>query len=128
MRLITMIPFALPLLIPAGPSVAGADPVSACLDLPSNAEQRQCAEKLAGAAAVEMDEILRRALANPANSQERAAAISKSQSAWIAYRDAECWGVVGSGDSSGRMTWAFGCLAEKTLQRINELKVPFYQR
>ena len=55
-------------------------------------------------------------------------AIAASQKAWEAYRDAECWGVVGRPGGSGSFTWGFGCAAEKTLERIEEVKVPFYQR
>jgi uncharacterized protein YecT (DUF1311 family) len=55
-------------------------------------------------------------------------AVVASQKAWQAYRDAECWGVVARPGGSGRLVWAYGCLAEKTLERIQELRVPFYQR
>jgi uncharacterized protein YecT (DUF1311 family) len=55
-------------------------------------------------------------------------AIVASQKAWEAYRDAECWGVVGRPGGSGRLAWAYGCLAEKTLEHGRELRVPFYQR
>ena len=57
-----------------------------------------------------------------------AAAIAASQRAWEAYREAECRGVVGRGEGSGRMVWVFGCLTEKTRERIRELETPFYQR
>jgi hypothetical protein len=36
--------------------------------------------------------------------------------------------VTGRPGGSGRFVWAYGCLAEKTLERIDELKVPFEQR
>jgi hypothetical protein len=48
-----------------------------------------------------------------------------------AYRDAECWGFVGGGGKgwgTGTATMVAGCAAEKAYQRIEELKVPFYQR
>ena len=57
-----------------------------------------------------------------------AAAIAASQRAWEIYRDAECRDVVGRGGGSGRMVWEFGCLAEKTRERIRELNTPFDQR
>ena len=57
-----------------------------------------------------------------------AAAIAASQRAWEIYRDAECRDVVGRGGGSGKMVWVFGCLAEKTRERIRELNTPFYQR
>jgi hypothetical protein len=44
------------------------------------------------------------------------------------YRDAECVGLVGLGGGSGRPVWVYGCLAEKTFERMRELKVPFDQR
>jgi uncharacterized protein YecT (DUF1311 family) len=56
------------------------------------------------------------------------AAIAASQRAWEIYRDAECRDVVGRGGGSGSMVWVFGCLAEKTRERIRELEAPFYQR
>jgi uncharacterized protein YecT (DUF1311 family) len=52
------------------------------------------------------------------------AAMTKSQRAWEAYRDAECWGVVGSGGGTGSTTWAYVCLIEKAKERTMELTVP----
>ena len=54
--------------------------------------------------------------------------LATSQAAWEAYRDAECRGLVGLGGGAGRQAWVYGCLAEKTFERMRELKVPFDQR
>ena len=131
----------LSILVLAMPAAAASDAVSACLDLPSTAQQRQCAEALYRAATLELDEVFSRAVKSasvidgrPMDPDARpdpaslAAAITASQNSWRIYRDAECQSVVGHGDGSGRMAWVWGCLAEKTLERIQELKVPFYQR
>jgi uncharacterized protein YecT (DUF1311 family) len=130
------------LLLAASPAVADNPRVKACFDLRSNAEQRDCAQALYREASKELDEIVRRRL-DEAEASDNAPppkfgavpqkqsfrdAIAASQKAWEAYRDAECWGVVGRPGGSGSATWGFGCAAEKTLERIEEVKVPFYQR
>ena len=124
----------------AAPAAAESEAVKACLDLFSSSEQKQCAEALYRAASVELDQALLRVIERVSQADRRAvdsnasdpaswaAAVRKSQSSWQAYRDAERWGVVGHGGGSGRMTWVWGCLAEKTLERAGELKTPFYQR
>jgi uncharacterized protein YecT (DUF1311 family) len=128
------------LLCLAGPATADDDRVKACLDLNTTLEQRQCAQDLFRAATAELDQIYRRVL-DAATVAEKTApgggnqtapswpdAIVASQKAWEAYRDAECWDVVGRPGGSGRLVWAYGCLAEKTVERVRELRVPFYQR
>ena len=114
-------------LILAGPAAAESEAVNACYDLPSNSAQRQCVEDLYRAASAKLDEVLRSAIESASKTEDTqswASAIRRSQSAWQAYRDTECWGVVGYGSGgSGRMTWIWGCLAEKTLQRIRELEL-----
>jgi uncharacterized protein YecT (DUF1311 family) len=132
---ITLLAFA------ANPALASKARVKACIDLNSNAEQRDCAQALYRDASKELDELVRRRLDEaeatdkapplpgaPPQPQSLRDAIAASQKAWEAYRDAECRGVVGRPGGSGRLTWAYGCLAEKTLQRIEEVKVPFDQR
>jgi uncharacterized protein YecT (DUF1311 family) len=106
-----------------------------CLHSPTGGEQKQCTQALFQNAAGEMQKtyagVLEKAAeadARPAGSGDGSAAIAESQRAWEIYRDAECRGVVGRGGGSGRMVWVFGCLAEKTRERIRELKAPFYQR
>jgi uncharacterized protein YecT (DUF1311 family) len=123
------------------PAIAENARVKACFDQPSNAEQRECAQALYRAASVELDDIFQHKLeaadatdkappmiGAPPQAQSLRDAEVASQQAWEAYRKAECWGVVGRPGGSGRFGWAYGCLAEKTLERIEELKVPFYQR
>ena len=121
------------LLLAAGPAAADNAPVKACLALNSNAEERDCAQALYREASKELDEIVRRKL-DEAGASDNAPprfgavpqkqsfhdAIAASQKAWEAYRDAECWGVVGRPGGSGSFTWGFGCAAEKTLERIEE--------
>ncbi len=105
-----------------------------CLNSPTGSEQKQCTLALYQSAAEEMKltlaGVLQRAAEYDAPSTDGglAAAISASQRAFEAYRDAECTGVVGRGEGYGRMAWVNGCLAEKTRERIHELRVPFYQR
>jgi uncharacterized protein YecT (DUF1311 family) len=107
--------------------------VQTCLDKMTGGEQKQCTETLYRAASDKLDAVYRVVLeraskSDKAGAPSQAAAIAASQKAWEAYRDAECTGVVGSGDGSGTQVWRFGCLAEKTIERIQELQVPFYQR
>ena len=107
--------------------------VQACLDKMTGGEQKQCTERLYRSASDKLDAVYRSVLDRASRSGKdggpgQAAAITASQKAWQAYRDAECNGVVGDGDGSGSQVWRFGCLAEKTFERIQELQTPFYQR
>jgi uncharacterized protein YecT (DUF1311 family) len=104
--------------------------VRACLDGMTGAEQKQCTEAVYRAATAELETLYRRAVdaALGPDVSGRATAITASQAAWEAYRDAECRGLVGLGGGSGRPPWIYGCLAEKTFERMRELKVPFDQR
>ncbi|MBR0716024.1 lysozyme inhibitor LprI family protein [Bradyrhizobium liaoningense] len=133
------------LLALAGCGRADNDRIKACYERRSNAEQRDCLHDLYRTASAELEQIYRRSVdrataleadararntwpppsGNGPSSAER---ITASQKAWEAYRDAECWGVVGEPGGSGSRTWAYGCLAEKTFERIGELKVPYIQR
>lgn len=127
---------ALLLLIVVNSAVAQTDEVKACFDLRSNAEQRDCVQKLYRGIAAELERVFQDELARvsqppgegikfgAADPVKLADALTKSQSAWQAYRDAECWGVVGSGGGTGSATWAFVCLIEKTKERMRELTVP----
>jgi len=120
------------LLLASTPAAATNDAVQSCLDKMTGREQKQCTETLYRAASDKLDAVYRGVLDRASKSDKvgvssQAAAIAASQKAWQAYRDAECSGVVGSGDGSGTQVWRFGCLAEKTIERIQELQVPFYQ-
>ena len=111
-----------------------------CGDLPTGSEQKQCAETQFRSSEAELARMYTRSmdLASKVEAQRPhplgsdasswSAAIAASHVAWLAYRNAECNGVVGRGDGSGRMFWIFGCLTEKNQQRIRELDVPFFQR
>ena len=111
-----------------------------CGDLPTGSEQKQCAMREYQAALALLNDTYEGALAYALKADAQhpdskrpgdkgwAAAISESQRAWEIYRDAECWGVVGRADGSGRMVWVRGCQVEKIRERIKELNVPFYQR
>jgi uncharacterized protein YecT (DUF1311 family) len=110
---------------------------TSCGDLPSGFEQRQCAELRYREASGQLREVYERVLRRAADAPSppgapddkgRAVAISESQRAWEAYRDAECRGVVGRGAGSGRVVWVLGCLAEKAGARAQELNEPFDQR
>ena len=118
------------LVLGAGPAFAESKSVRACLDGMTGAEQKQCTEAVYHAAAAELETLYRRAVdaALRPDMSGRAAAIAASQAAWEAYRDAECRGLVGLGGGSGRPVWVYGCLAEKTFERMRELRVPFDQR
>ncbi len=108
-----------------------------CLNAPTGSEQKQCTQALFQSAVEEMKQVHARVMEKAAEADARnagagdggaAAAIAASQRAWEVYRDAECRDVVGRGGGSGRMVWVFGCLAEKTRERIRDLNTPFDQR
>jgi uncharacterized protein YecT (DUF1311 family) len=121
------------------PSVARADDAELvqCLKSATGSEQKQCTQTLFQNAVEEMKKVDARVTEKAAEADAgtsgsgdggTAAAIAASQRAWEIYRDAECRDVVGRGSGSGRMAWVFGCLAEKTRERIRELNTPFDQR
>jgi uncharacterized protein YecT (DUF1311 family) len=121
------------ILLISTPADATNDAVRACLDKMTGGEQKQCTERLYRNAADKLDAVYRSVVDRASKSgkdgvSSQAAAITTSQKAWQAYRDAECSGVIGSGDGSGSQVWRFGCLAEKTFERIQELQTPFDQR
>jgi uncharacterized protein YecT (DUF1311 family) len=118
------------LVLAARPVFAQSNAVRACLDGMTGAEQKQCTEAVYRAATAQLETLYRGAVdaALRPDVSGRAAAIAASQAAWEAYRDAECRGLVGLGGGSGRSVWVYGCLAEKTFERMRELKVPFDQR
>lgn len=125
----------LPLVI-VDPAAAQPDDIKACFDFVSNPEQRDCVRNLYRAASAELERVFQDKVARASKPPDEGirfgatdpmkivAALNKSQNAWQAYRDAECWGVVGSGGGTGSPTWGFVCLVEKTKERIQELTVP----
>jgi uncharacterized protein YecT (DUF1311 family) len=123
----------LAVLLTATPAGATNEAVQACLDKMTGREQKQCTERLYRSASDKLDFVYRNVVDRASKSGKegvsgQAAAITASQRAWQTYRDAECTGVVGSSEGSGSQVWRFGCLAEKTFERITELQIPFYQR
>jgi uncharacterized protein YecT (DUF1311 family) len=114
------------LLVRVTPAAAESEPVKACFDRLSNSGQRECLQELYRTTSARLDEVLRGAIERASKLEATphlAPAISKSQIAWQAYRDAECWGVVGYDHGSAARPWVWSCLVEKTLQRIKELEV-----
>lgn len=99
--------------------------VNACFDLISNTEQRLCLEELYRTASAKLDKALLSAIERSSKAEKGSldwvTAVRNSQSLWQAYRDAECLGVVGLG-ARPSLPWKWRCLAEKTLQRIDDLE------
>jgi uncharacterized protein YecT (DUF1311 family) len=130
--------FAALVLIAPYPAGAENNASADCSALFTTAEQKQCAETAFRTSADELKDAYKRVLERTMKADGSTtkgsgetnwtAAVTESQRAWEFYRDAECLGVVGLGDGSGRMVWVWGCLAEKNKERIRELNVPFYQR
>lgn len=121
------------------PSVARAEDtdLTRCLNSPTGSEQKRCTQELFQQAAEQLKQayagVVKRAIESDTRNagtgdDSAVAATAESQRAWEVYRDAECKGVAGRGGGSGRMVWVFGCLAEKTRERIRELNAPFYRR
>jgi uncharacterized protein YecT (DUF1311 family) len=125
------------------PSVAeaGSGGFAECANRLSTGEQKVCAEAAFKTSERDMHSAYQAAIdrASKADTREPStdagseanswpAAVTESQRAWEAYRDAECRDVVGYGEGSGRMVWVWGCLSEKNEERTRELRVPFYQR
>jgi uncharacterized protein YecT (DUF1311 family) len=121
------------------PSLARADDADLvqCLNAQTGSKQKQCTQALFQNAVEEMKKVHARVTEKAAEADARnsgsgdgslSAAIAASQRAWEIYRDAECRDAVGRGGGSGRMVWVFGCLAEKTRDRIRELNTSFDQR
>ena len=118
---------------------AGNAELVQCLDSATGGEQKRCTQALFRKAEDELKNAYAAILEKAAKADARAAlpnatekgssaAVTESQRAWEIYRDAECKGVGGRGGGSGRMVWVFGCLTEKTVDRIRELNIPFAQR
>ena len=129
------------MLLPAIAAVAlpvvllGAPPARAAIDC-SNAqttvEMNFCSEKEFDAADKELNAQYEKALGyiaesnldKPYDPKSWTEAMRVAQRAWVAYRDADCKGLMpmewsgGTGTSSAVM----GCMTEKTIQRTKDLK------
>ena len=119
-------------------SLLCAEAPETCADPVSTGEQKRCAKEAYDRASTDLKATYDRVLAAaakadseypPANSGQRSfALIESSQRAWEKYRDAECWGVVGTSDGSARMVMVWRRLADKIDLRIKELNVPYDAR
>lgn len=113
------------------PNAAATQDVD-CSDPTSTVEMNVCADAAFDEADRRLNAVYKDALAQIAASDLEApydrksweAAMRASQRAWVAFRDADCKGLVpmewsgGTGTSSAVM----GCMTEKTEARIRELK------
>ena len=124
------------LLAPPGRAEPGT--TENCADPATTGEQKRCAEDAYRKASEVLTATYARVMAaaakadseNPPSTTEKSSSslMADSQHAWENYRDAVCWGLVGRGDGSARMAMVWGCLAEKTDERIRELNVPYDER
>jgi uncharacterized protein YecT (DUF1311 family) len=135
-RLPFMRNFSAPLLIALGVLAHSAPAVAAndidCSDPKTTVEMNVCADAAFKEADKRLNALYKDALAYIESSDLEAPydrksweeAMRASQRAWVAFRDADCTGLVpmewsgGTGTSSAVM----GCMTEKTEARINELK------
>ena len=130
---------ALATLILAAVILAAATPVRAdekepaidCANAMSTAEINFCSEKLLDAADAKLNEAYKKALdfvaktegEKPYDAKSWEEALRASQRAWVAYRDADCKGLVPMSWSGGTGTTAevLGCMSAKTKARTQEL-------
>ena len=65
-----------------------------------------------------------RDLEKPYDAKSFEEAVRSAQRAWVAYRDAECKGVVAQvwTNGTGSASAILGCMTDKTVQRTKELK------
>lgn len=129
MRLATLLLLAI--LARASPAAAGEMAVD-CNDIRNTHESNVCAERDFQAADASLNEVYKRVLAHiaenggdkPYDSRTWSEAMKASQRAWVAFRDADCKGVVPIEWSGGTGTSAavLGCMTSKTKERIRELE------
>lgn len=110
---------------------AAADDAIDCTDASTTVEMNFCSDKDFKAADAKLNAVYQKVLAQiatsglekPYDSQSWEAAMREAQRAWVAFRDADCKGVVpmewsgGTGTSSA----VSGCMTQKTEERIKEL-------
>lgn len=108
------------------------DPAVDCANASATAELNFCAEKELDKADAQLNQVYKKVLAfiakngseKPFDAKSWEAALRESQRAWVAFRDADCKGLVpmswtgGSGTSGA----VLGCLSEKTKARMKELE------
>jgi uncharacterized protein YecT (DUF1311 family) len=134
---------ALPLLIgtfllcfTATTSAHAEDPID-CSNASTTVEMNFCADKDFAAADENLNAIYKKVLAQIDDSglekpYDRASweeAMRASQRAWVAYRDADCKGLVPMEWSGGSGTSAavLGCMSQKTIERTKELSERYLQ-
>jgi uncharacterized protein YecT (DUF1311 family) len=113
---------------------AAEQPIN-CATAVNTYDMQVCANQELDAADKLLNEVYRATLADiakhegdpPYDAKSYEAAFRAAQRAWIAYRDAECNGVVPFewGGGTGRLTAVIGCLTAKTVARTKELKESF---
>lgn len=120
------------LLAAIAPAVAeDADPPIDCANATSTVEMNFCAEKDYNAADAKLNDAYSRALAHiaqnggekPYDAKSWEDALRASQRAWVAFRDADCKGLVPMswGGGTGTTSAILGCMHSKTEARIKEL-------
>ena len=129
MRLATLLFLAI--LARASPAAAG-EPAVDCNDIRNTYESNVCAERDFQAADASLNEVYKRVLAHiagnggdkPYDSRTWSEAMKAAQRAWLAFRDADCKGVVPVEWAGGTGTTAavLGCMSGKTRARIRELE------
>ena len=102
-----------------------------CGDARNTVEMNACADKELTAADADLNKAYRKVLARvpsvdapaPYDAKGYEAALRAAQRAWVAYRDADCKGVVPFewGGGTGATAAVLGCLTEKTKARTKDL-------
>jgi uncharacterized protein YecT (DUF1311 family) len=119
-------------------SAAGAGdtlPNIDCSKATANAELNACAERQVNKADAKLNDAYQKALAyiaktdgdKPYDAKSWADALRTSQRAWIAYRDADCNGLIPMswGGGTGAMGAVLGCMQTKTEARTKELETVY---
>jgi uncharacterized protein YecT (DUF1311 family) len=120
----------------AAAALAGQEGPPVDCSAPRNTyENNICADRDFQAADVRLNKIYQRVLGHirdngtekPYDSASWEAAMKASQRAWVAFRDADCMGVVPMEWSGGTGTSAavLGCMTEKTEARIKEFAIRY---
>lgn len=121
----------LPLLLFTSAPALADDPID-CANAMSTAELNFCSDKDFQAADTELNVVYKKVLAQiaqsgpekPYDSASWETALREAQRAWVAFRDADCKGLVPMEWSGGSGTSAavLGCMTQKTKTRIEDLE------
>ncbi|MBS0253345.1 MAG: DUF1311 domain-containing protein [Proteobacteria bacterium] len=114
---------------------AAADEPINCAKAESTVEMNFCADKdyqaadkeLNAAYAAALKSVRTRDMEKPYDAKSFEEALRTAQRAWIAYRDADCKGVIAQvwTNGTGATSAILGCMTAKTVQRTKELKEEF---